>query len=573
MEHTREIITLQFGTYANYVGAHFWNQQEANFVYDRDDNDSQVAEEELPHNDVLYREGRNEYNQTTYTPRLLTVDVGGTLGHLPMVGELYGNYLPLLHEQTTDDVLQRTKESAEQSKLNTDGELDVLQQPTAAISEYQQDLLKNQVNLVDKDYKLAESCNSWADYLYARYHPRSFNVLPGLMRQADVQALGTHAAGVELWQSVDFNEEFCDRIRLYAEECDGLQGFQLLFDIDDGFSGMASKCLEHLNDEYSRTNLALPLHYPRNVGYAQADPRTAHNIRVVNSVLSYGHLSDQASMFTPLSTLSTIWRNTTLQSRHLPGLKWQVDNLYQSSAVLAAFVDTATLGYRLRQTPETLSRFCQRICPAGRTMTAAAMSLPLGMQHEQQDLIDYLDANANGELLSQLSPGCEPGSSHLLQMIVARGIPLTRLKRPVAEAGEQLRMAAYRCDSVSQMLQLYYQCVYHGSLSHATATTLPLKTQLPFPYEIFDANISSNGFRLLGERESGTRVTSAPALAALQNSSKLGEHLDALHAQTHRVQLAKLQSYSQAALERDEYETAVDKLLEFRDNYEDSHYL
>ncbi|XP_034118273.1 protein misato [Drosophila albomicans] len=574
MEHTREIITLQFGTYANYVGAHFWNQQEANFVYDRDDNDGgQVAEEELPHNDVLYREGRNEYNQTTYTPRLLTVDVGGTLGHLPMVGELYGNYLPLLHEQTTDDVLQRTKESAEQSKLNTDGELDVLQQPTAAISEYQQDLLKNQVNLVDKDYKLAESCNSWADYLYARYHPRSFNVLPGLMRQADVQALGTHAAGVELWQSVDFNEEFCDRIRLYAEECDGLQGFQLLFDIDDGFSGMASKCLEHLNDEYSRTNLALPLHYPRNVGYAQADPRTAHNIRVVNSVLSYGHLSDQASMFTPLSTLSTIWRNTTLQSRHLPGLKWQVDNLYQSSAVLAAFVDTATLGYRLRQTPETLSRFCQRICPAGRTMTAAAMSLPLGMQHEQQDLIDYLDANANGELLSQLSPGCEPGSSHLLQMIVARGIPLTRLKRPVAEAGEQLRMAAYRCDSVSQMLQLYYQCAYHGSLTHATATTLPLKTQLPFPYEIFDANISSNGFRLLGERESGTRVTSAPALAALQNSSKLGEHLDALHAQTHRVQLAKLQSYSQAALERDEYETAVDKLLEFRDNYEDSHYL
>ncbi|KAH8400320.1 hypothetical protein KR215_010454 [Drosophila sulfurigaster] len=573
MEHTREIITLQFGTYANYVGAHFWNQQEANFVYDRDDNDSQVAEEELPHNDVLYREGRNEHNQTTYTPRLLTVDVGGTLGHLPMVGELYGNYLPLLHEQTTDDVLQRTKESAEQSKLNTDGELDVLQQPTAAISEYQQDLLKNQVNLVDKDYKLAESCNSWADYLYARYHPRSFNVLPGLTRQADVQALGTHAAGVELWQSADFNEEFCDRIRLYAEECDGLQGFQLLFDIDDGFSGMASKCLEHLNDEYSRTNLALPLHYPRNVGYAQADPRTAHNIRVVNSVLSYAHLSDQASMFTPLSTLSTIWRNTTLQSRHLPGLKWQVDNLYQSSAVLAAFVDTATLGYRLRQTPETLSRFCQRICPAGRTMTAAAMSLPLDMQHEQQDLIDYLDANANGELLSQLSPGCEPGSSHLLQMIVARGIPLTRLKRPVAEAGEQLRMAAYRCDSVSQMLQLYYQCAYHGSLTHATATTLPLKTQLPFPYEIFDANISSNGFRLLGERESGTRVTSAPALAALQNSSKLGEHLDALHAQTHRVQLAKLQSYSQAALERDEYETAVDKLLEFRDNYEDSHYL
>ncbi|KAH8272287.1 hypothetical protein KR044_011378 [Drosophila immigrans] len=581
MEHTREIITLQFGTYANYVGAHFWNQQEANFVYDRDDNSSQAEAEEwqLPHNDVLYREGRNDLNQTTYTPRLLSVDLSGTLGHLPMVGELYGNYVPLLQEQPTVDVLQRTKEHAEQSNLNTAGELDVLQQPAAAISEYQQDLLKNQVNVLDKDYKLSETCNSWADYLYARYHPRSFNVLPGLVRQSDVQALATHGAGVELWQAAEFNDEFCDRIRLYAEECDGLQGFQLLFDIDDGFSGMASKCLEHLNDEYSRVNFTLPLHYPRNLSYAQADPRTALNIRVVNSVLSYAQLSDQATMFTPLSTLSTIWRNNVLESRQLPGLKWQADNLYQSSAVLAAFLDTVTLSYRLRQTPETLPRFCQRICPAGRTMTAAAMSLPLGMQQKQHDqphdLIDYLDARANETLLSQLSPGCEPGTSHLLQMLVARGIPLTRLKRPVAQAGAQLRMAAYGCDSVSQMLQLYYQCAHHGSMTHAASTALPLKTQLPFPYEIFDANVGSDGFRLPGDgqRQPGTRVASAPVLAALQNSSKLGEHLDALHAQTHRVQLAKLQSYSQAGLERDEYETALDKLLEFRDNYEDSHYL
>ncbi|KAH8386988.1 hypothetical protein KR093_003888 [Drosophila rubida] len=579
MQHTREIITLQFGTYANYVGAHFWNQQEANFVYARDDGGSQLddaKEEQLPQNDVLYREGRNDLNQVTYTPRLLSVDLAGTLGHLPQVGELYGNYVPLLQEDTqTEDALQRTKQDAEQSNLNTDGELDVLQQPTAAISEYQQDLLRNQVNTLDKDYKLAESCNSWADFLYARYHPRSFNVLPGLVRQSDVQTLATHAAGVELWQSADFNEEFCDRIRLYAEECDALQGFQLLFDIDDGFSGMASKCLEHLNDEYSRANFTLPLHYPRNVSYAQADARTSLNIRVVNSVLSYAQLSEQANMFTPLSTLTTIWRNNTLQSRQLPGLQWQADNLYQSSAVLAAWLDTMTLSYRLRQTPETLPRFCQRISAAGRTMTAAAMSLPLGMQQKPQDLIDYLDEQANGTMLAQLSPGCEPGTSHLLQMIVARGIPQSRLKRPMAQAGKQLQMAAYGCDSVSQMLQLYYQCAYHGSMTHATATPLPLQTQLPFPYEMFDANIDSAGFRLPlnGERKAGTRVMSAPVLAALQNSSKLGEHLEALHAQTHRVQLAKLQSYAQVALERDEYETALDKLLEFRDNYEDSHYL
>lgn len=32
MDHTREILTLQFGTFANYVGAHYWNQQVSNHI-------------------------------------------------------------------------------------------------------------------------------------------------------------------------------------------------------------------------------------------------------------------------------------------------------------------------------------------------------------------------------------------------------------------------------------------------------------------------------------------------------------------------------------------------------------
>lgn len=203
---------------------------------------------------------------------MLCVELQGALGHLPAVGELYGNYIQMTNEDeavSTKD-LQKTKEFAEQNLLSTGGELDVHKQPPASVCEYQQDLMKNAVDLQGKDYKLAETCNSWADYLYARYHPRSFNVLQGLVRQSDVQVLGTHNAGVELWQAPSFCEEFCDRIRLYVEECDGLQGFQMLFDIDDGFSGLATQCLEHLNDEYSRSSFVVPLYYPRNTSYAQA---------------------------------------------------------------------------------------------------------------------------------------------------------------------------------------------------------------------------------------------------------------------------------------------------------------
>lgn len=46
----KEILTLQFGHYSNFVGTHWWNLQEQSFEY----NASSPSE---VHHDVLYREG------------------------------------------------------------------------------------------------------------------------------------------------------------------------------------------------------------------------------------------------------------------------------------------------------------------------------------------------------------------------------------------------------------------------------------------------------------------------------------------------------------------------------------
>ncbi|KAL9694925.1 hypothetical protein quinque_014210 [Culex quinquefasciatus] len=43
-------------------------------------------------------------------------------------------------------------------------------------------------------------------------------------------------------------------------------------------------------------------------------------------------------------------------------------------------------------------------------------------------------------------------------------------------------MAAYRCDSVSEMMQFYYQCQLHASMSHVTACRAPMEVRTPFPY-------------------------------------------------------------------------------------------
>lgn len=46
----REILTLQFGQYSNFVGAHLWNIQEFSFNYNSN------TPSEINH-DILYREG------------------------------------------------------------------------------------------------------------------------------------------------------------------------------------------------------------------------------------------------------------------------------------------------------------------------------------------------------------------------------------------------------------------------------------------------------------------------------------------------------------------------------------
>ena len=64
--------------------------QEAGFVYGG--NDGGTGELLEVDNDVLFREGLTMKGEVTYTPRLLSLDLQGSLGLLPQCGELYGRF-------------------------------------------------------------------------------------------------------------------------------------------------------------------------------------------------------------------------------------------------------------------------------------------------------------------------------------------------------------------------------------------------------------------------------------------------------------------------------------------------
>ncbi|GIY89687.1 protein misato homolog 1 [Caerostris extrusa] len=70
MSSAREVVTIQAGSFANFIGTHWWNIQESSFCYSPDSS--------IPldiNHDILFREGLNLHREVTYTPRLVLVDL------------------------------------------------------------------------------------------------------------------------------------------------------------------------------------------------------------------------------------------------------------------------------------------------------------------------------------------------------------------------------------------------------------------------------------------------------------------------------------------------------------------
>ena len=101
-----EIVTLQFGEYANHVGAHFWNFQDeliglASSISERDEDEDDSDDEErklvnqnrfnaIDH-ECLYRQGETRRGERIQTPRVVAYDLRSSLIKLT-----YKRYLTLI---------------------------------------------------------------------------------------------------------------------------------------------------------------------------------------------------------------------------------------------------------------------------------------------------------------------------------------------------------------------------------------------------------------------------------------------------------------------------------------------
>ncbi|NWH27519.1 MSTO1 protein, partial [Grus americana] len=162
------------------------------------------------------------------------------------------------------------------------------------------------------------STQLWSDYLNVRLHPKSIYVIRQYMHDGDCGCLEAFGQGESLLQDPGCIEELEDRLHFYVEECDYLQGFQVLCDLHNGFSGVGAKVTELLCDEYSGKGILTwglaPVISNMGVSKQWGKPRTGDAFvsspdydsqknfyRLMNTALGIVHLSSHSSLFCPLS--------------------------------------------------------------------------------------------------------------------------------------------------------------------------------------------------------------------------------------------------------------------------------
>uniref|UniRef100_A0AAA9TF42 Protein misato homolog 1 n=1 Tax=Bos taurus TaxID=9913 RepID=A0AAA9TF42_BOVIN len=524
----REVLTLQLGHFAGFVGAHWWNQQDAALC--RPTDAKEPPGELCP--DVLYRTGRTLHGQETYTPRLILMDLKGSLSSLKQEGGLY-------RDKQLDAAI------AWQGKLTTHKEELYPKNP------YLQDLLSAEgvlssdgtwrVKSIPNGKGLPPFTNAitpkpvmptegsirvWSDFLRVHLHPRSICMIHKYNHDGEAGRLEAFGQGESILKEPKYLEELEDRLHFYVEECDYLQGFQILCDLHDGFSGLGAKAAELLQDEYSGRGIITwgLLPGPYRLGELQK------NIyRLLNTAFGLVHLSAHSSLVCPLSLGGSLGLRPE-PPVSFPLLQYDATLPFHCGAILATALDTVTVPYRLRSSPVSMVHLADMLNFSGKKVVTAGATIPFPSV-PSQSLPDTLMQLGEATPWTPLSACGDPsGTCCFAQSVVLRGLDRA----------------------------------HHTSSSHLLLT--PCKVVPPYP-SLFSSSLSQHGSVLDG-LPTGTAVESIPVLGALCSSSSLNRALGDLAKDLSKLDLRRWASFMDAGVEQDDLEETLQDLRSLAQCYE-----
>ncbi|XP_019664596.1 protein misato homolog 1 isoform X2 [Ailuropoda melanoleuca] len=575
----REVLTLQLGHFSGFVGAHWWNQQDAALCAPTDA--KEPPGELCP--DVLYRAGRTPHGQETYTPRLILMDLKGSLSSLKQEGGLYG-------DRQLDAAI------AWQGKLTTHKEELYPQNP------YLQDLLSAEgVLSSDGIWRVKSIPNGkgpppltaaiapklliptessirvWSDFLRVHLHPRSICMIQKYNHDGEAGRLEAFGQGESILKEPRYLEELEDRLHFYVEECDYLQGFQILCDLHNGFSGVGAKATELLQDEYSGRGIITWGLLPG--PYSLGEPQK--NIyRLLNTAFGLVHMSAHSSLVCPLSLGGSLGLRPEPPVT-FPHLHYDATLPFHCAAILATALDTVTVPYRLRSSPVSMVHLADMLNFSGKKVVTAAATVPFPLV-PGQSLPDALVQLGGATAWTPLSACGDPsGTRCFAQSVVLRGLDRACHTSQLAP-GTPLPSPLHACSTGEDVLAQYLQQQQPRVRSSAHLLLAPCKVAPPYPC-LFSPSLSRHGLVLDGppsgagtwaanvqgrchsmpaQRKAlkSTAVESIPVLGALCSSSTLSRTLGDLARDLSKLDVRRWASFMDAGVEQGDVDEALQEL-------------
>lgn len=283
--------------------------------------------------------------------------------------------------------------------------------------------------------------------------------------------------GESVLKEPKYQEELEDRLHFYVEECDYLQGFQILCDLHDGFSGVGAKAAELLQDEYSGRGIItwglLPAPYHR--GEAQ------RNIyRLLNTAFGLVHLAAHSSLVCPLSLGGSLGLRPE-PPVNFPYLHYDATLPFHCSAILATALDTVTVPYRLCSSPVSMVHLADMLSFCGKKVVTAGATIPFPLA-PGQSLPDSLMQFGGATPWTPLSACGEPsGTRCFAQSVVLRGIDRACHTSQLTP-GTPPPSSLHACTTGEEVLAQYLQQQQPRVMSSSHLLLTPCRVAPPYPH-------------------------------------------------------------------------------------------
>ncbi|POS88016.1 hypothetical protein EPUL_001245 [Erysiphe pulchra] len=272
-------------------------------------------EESLIDHDIHFRPGIGVDRTETFTPRTVIYDLKGGFGSLRKINALYG-----IEEPDISDVLWNKPAIIQR--------LDSIEKCA-----YQHSLEQN----LEPESLDSDTVKYWSDYNRVFYHPKSIVQLNEYEVGSTFRPFDSWDEGEELFKTSDKESDLVERdLRLFVEEADHMQAFQLISSTDDAWGSFAARYLEQIKDEYSKTDIIF-------WGLEEditTKPREKRYTSLSNVAKSVSQIAPESTLFIPL----------TLPSKALPSyVTLERKSNWHVSALLSVAMESMTLLSRLRQ--------------------------------------------------------------------------------------------------------------------------------------------------------------------------------------------------------------------------------